>query len=405
MQSLDSNMLREQFPILKDNPQLSYLDSAASSQKPQVVIDRMNRFYREENANVHRGIYSLSETATTAFEEARRSVASFLGGVKESEVIITKGTTEAVNLVSKSWAEAFLGADDEILLTVSEHHSNIVPWQMAAHKVGAKVKYIPLREDLRLDMDAAKALVNERTKIIACAHASNVLGIVHPVKEIIALAKSCGAVSFIDGAQGAAHLEIDVKSLDCDFYAFSGHKVMGPTGIGILYGKEELLDRMPPYHGGGDMIETVTLEGSTWAPLPSKFEAGTPPISAMIGLGTAVDFLSKLDRVSLGKHDRKLGRQVIDILKSNSNIKVFAEDRDDWTGVVSFFHEKIHPHDFATVCDYENVCIRAGHHCAQPLMKYLEVPASCRVSPYFYNNVSDIEAFEKALHRAEELFC
>ena len=401
-QNFDS--IRKEFPIL-DNPDLAYLDSAASSQKPQVVIDRIKKYYESENANVHRGVYSLSETATAAFEAARQTVASYIGGVKETEVIFTKGTTDAINLVAQTWGQTFIGEGDEIVLTVAEHHSNIVPWQMLAQRVGATIKYIPLKDDLRLDLDVAAQLICEKTKLVACGHVSNVLGIIHPVEKIIAMAKKVGAVTLLDGAQALPHLDVDVKALGCDFYAFSAHKVMAPTGTGVLYGREELLEAMPPYQGGGDMIETVSLSGSTWNVLPSKFEAGTPNIAGVIGLGAALEFLGKIDKKKALEHDRALGARVIEALKKSKHVRLFSKVADDWVGIVTFYHEMIHPHDMASICNSENVCIRAGHHCAQPLMEFLEVSATSRVSPYVYNNDADIDKFLKAFSKAEELFC
>ncbi|SMF06748.1 aminotransferase class V-fold PLP-dependent enzyme [Pseudobacteriovorax antillogorgiicola] len=398
--------IREQFPIItQSKPALAYLDSAASSQKPKCVIDRIKSYYESENANVHRGIYKLSETATAAFEASRKTVAEFLGGVKEQEVIFTKGTTDSVNLVASSWCGKNLKEGDEIVLTVAEHHSNMVPWQIAAEKAGATIKYIPLTSDYRLDLDVAASLISGKTKLVAMGHVSNVLGIIHPVKSVIALAKKVGAVTFIDGAQGAPHLTLDMKDLDCDFYAFSGHKVMAPTGTGVLYGRENLLNDMPPYQGGGDMIETVSLKGSTWNTLPSKFEAGTPNIAGFVGLGEALRFVMAIDKEAALEHDRRLGARAIEVLSEAKGVRLFSKVADDWVGVVTFYHEQIHPHDLASICDSEQVCIRAGHHCAQPLMEALGVSATSRMSPYVYNNDDDVDAFIKAFRKAEKLFC
>jgi SufS family cysteine desulfurase len=396
-------MLRELFPMFARDPELVYLDSAATSQKPRSVIERMDQYYSFENANVHRGVYQLSEEATRAFEGARATVARALGAA-EKEIIFTRGTTEAINLAAFSAGQAFLQAGDEIVLTVAEHHSNIVPWQLAAARHGAKVRFIPLRDDKRLDLDAARQIIGPKTKIVALAHISNVLGIIHPIREVIALAKAVGALTLIDGAQGVAHLPIDVKELDCDFYAFSGHKMFGPTGIGVLYGKAERLDAMPPYQGGGDMIEQVTLEGSTWNVLPSKFEAGTPNIAGAIGLGAAFEFMDNLDLSGTLAHDRQLGLELLEGLKEFPGVKTFVQPGPDWIGIVTFVHRDVHPHDLAAVCDSERVCIRAGHHCAQPLMQVLGVPATARVSPFLYNEHRDIERFLGALRKAEKLF-
>lgn len=396
--------MRAEFPIFAAHPGLVYLDSAATSQKPQVVIDRMNRYYTEENANVHRGVYELSETATRVFEGSRAIIASVLNATIE-ETIFTRGTTEAINLVAQSLGQLLLQPGDEILLTVAEHHSNIVPWQIVAERHGAKVRFIPLNKDRRLDMQEAARMVNSRTKIMAFAHISNVLGIEHPVHDLIAMAKSVGAATLVDGAQGIAHLPVDVRVLDCDFYAFSGHKVFGPTGIGVLYGRKSLLDRMPPYQGGGDMIEKVTLNGSTWNSLPSKFEAGTPNIAGAVGLGAAFEFVKGLDLGKTLAHDRALGQKLVDEIKrSFPKMKLMIEPGPDWIGLVTMAHDFIHPHDLAAICDTDQVCIRAGHHCAQPLMEIFGVPATARVSPFLYNDENDIDRFVAALHKAEKLF-
>jgi SufS family cysteine desulfurase len=396
--------LRAEFPIFAAHPGLVYLDSAATSQKPQIVIDRMNRYYGAENANVHRGVYELSESATRAFEGAREVVASTINAAL-TETIFTRGTTEAINLVAQSLGQLLLQPGDEVLLTIAEHHSNIVPWQIVAERHGAKVRFIPLNKDRRLDMQEATRLVNPRTKIMAFAHISNVLGIEHPVRELIAMAKSVGAVTVIDGAQGIAHLPVDVKALDCDFYAFSGHKVFGPTGIGVLYGREKLLERMPPYQGGGDMIERVSITGSTWNVLPSKFEAGTPNIAGAVGLGAAFEFVKTLDQNKMLAHDRALGLTLVDELKRHfPKVHLMIEPGPDWVGLVTLAHASIHPHDLAAICDSEQVCIRAGHHCAQPLMELFGVPATARVAPFLYNDENDIDRFVAALHKAEKLF-
>lgn len=395
--------MREQFPLLAQDPELIYLDTAATSQKPQSVIERIAHYYRHENANVHRGVYQLSEEATRAFEAARQSVARWVNA-SEREIIFTRGTTEAINLVAQAAGQLRLKPGDEIVLTVAEHHSNIVPWQIVAERLGARISYIPLRPDFRLDLDAARRLITPKTKLVALAHISNVLGVIHPVREIIAMARAVGAWTLLDGAQGAAHLPIDVKALDCDFYAFSGHKAFGPTGIGVLYGKAEHLQAMPPYQGGGDMIEKVTLQGSTWNELPSKFEAGTPHIAGAIGLGAAISFLEQLDLDQVLAHDRALGQELYDALGDFPGIRTFVPPGDDWVGIVTFAHRTIHPHDLAAVCDSAKVCIRAGHHCAQPLMEILGVSATARVSPALYNESRDIQKFLGALQKAEQLF-
>lgn len=401
--SFDSKKIKADFPLLA-NSDWVFLDSGASSQKPKVVLDRIQKYYTVENANIHRGVYWLSEAATKAFEDSRKKVASFLGGVDFKEVVFTRGTTESINLVASGYGEKFLKPGDEILLTISEHHSNIVPWQILARKTGAVVKFIPLTDNYRLDMKAAKELVSEKTAIMSFAHVSNVLGVIHPVKELIALAKNVGAISIVDGAQSIPHFDVDVKGLGADFYAFSGHKMVAPTGIGVLYGRKELLEKMDPYQGGGDMISTVSVDGPVWNELPHKFEAGTPNISGAIGLGSAIDYLRSMPREEALKHDVKLGRRVFEALKGRPGIKTFYDGGDDWVGIVTFYSELIHPHDMAAICDTDKIGIRAGHHCAQPLMNALKVPATSRVSPYIYNTDEDIDIFLKAYDKAEKIF-
>ncbi len=392
------------FPIFKSHPDLVYLDSNATSQKPEVVIEAIERYYRSENANVHRGVYQLSENATRFFEESRLRIAAYINA-EAPEVIFTRGTTEAINLVAHSGGQAFLRAGDEIVLTVCEHHSNIVPWQIAAERHGAKIRYIPLNADRRLDLDEARRLITSKTRMISIGHISNVLGIIHPIREIIKMGKAVGALTMIDGAQAIPHLRVDVKELDCDFYAFSGHKAFGPTGIGVLFGRKPLLQVMPPYQGGGDMIEKVTLEGSTWNELPSKFEAGTPHIEGVIGLGAAIDFLKSLPLEKILSHDQALGRLLVKRLREEfPRVQIMVEPGEDWVGTVTIAHANIHPHDLAAVCDGDHIAIRAGHHCAQPLMEVLGVKATARIAPGLYNDEADIERFLGALRKAEKLF-
>lgn len=400
----DVNKIIKDFPIISDNKNVVFLDSAASSQKPQIVIDRVSKYYEAENANIHRGIYALSENATAEFETARKKIANFLHVQDEGEIIFTRGTTESINLVAMTWGRKFLDKESEVVLSVCEHHSNIVPWQILQEEIGFKINYIPLNHDHRLDLDAAEKIINEKTKIVSIGHVSNVLGIIHPVEKIISMARNVGAKVFLDGAQGVPHLDVDVKKLDCDFYCFSGHKILAPTGVGVLYGKREVLESMPPFHGGGDMIETVALEGSTWAEIPHKFEAGTPNIAGVIGTGVAVDYLMSLDRKAALDHDIELGRYLLEKLSDFKHIKVFVKDPSDWVGVVTFAHDEIHAHDLAAMCDREGVCVRAGHHCAMPLLKELGVSSTLRASPYIYNTKDDIDRLVTALEKAEELF-
>lgn len=399
-----AEQIRQDFPMFERNSSLVFLDSGASSQKPASVIERLSKYYCEENANIHRGIYQLSEKATAEFENTRAKVASFIGAKSKEEIIFTRGTTESINIVALSWGAANLTEKDEIVLTVAEHHSNIVPWQILQAKIGFKISYIGLDAQHRVNLEQARSLITPRTKLVGMSHVSNVLGFINPVREIVELAKKVGAKTLIDGAQGAAHLDVDVMKLDCDFYCFSAHKLLGPTGVGVLYGKKALLDEMPPYHGGGDMIESVSLEGSVWNEVPHKFEAGTPNIAGVIGTGAALDYLSNIDRKAALAHDKELGLRLLDGLKSFNHVRTFVADSSDWVGIVTFAHAKIHAHDLAALCDKESICVRAGHHCAMPLMKVLGERSTVRASPYVYNIESDIDALIGAIRKAEEIF-
>ena len=398
-----TSSIRDAFPFLKRETPIHYLDNAATSQKPQRVLDRMMHFYSFETSNVHRGVYKLAEQATAFYEGTRKQLAHFLGDLDEREIIFTSGTTDAINLVAQCWGGKYLNAGDEILLSMAEHHSNIVPWQMIAKIKGAKLIFAPLDEHYRIDMKAVKKLVNKRTKVMAFAHVSNVLGVIHPVKDLIALAKKVGAISVVDGAQAVPHFDVNIRELDCDFYAFSSHKMCGPTGVGVLYGRLDILNEMPPYRGGGEMIRTVSTEEITWNHVPHKFEAGTPHIGGVIGLSEAVAFFKSLDREKFYKADVDLAKKFLKELKKNKYVKVFVDSTDDWIGTISFHHDLVHPHDIATILDSENVCVRAGNHCAQPLMKSLGVPASTRISPFLYNDESDLEKFLFAFRKMESL--
>ncbi len=403
---MDKKSIEDNFTFrgLGETP-LVYLDSAATTQKPKEVIERVHRFYESENANVHRGVYEISEKATAYFEQVRKKVCKFINAGSTEEIIFTSGTTDAINLVSQAWGRSYLKPGDEILLTVAEHHSNIVPWQILASQVGAKIKWIPLTQGLQLDIEKAKSLVNKKTRIVSCGHVSNVLGMINPVKELVDLAHDVGAIAVIDGAQGAPHQIADVRELGCDFYAFSSHKMLGPTGVGVLYGKKKWLEKMPPYRGGGDMIASVSLEGSTWNILPYKFEAGTPNIAGVIGFGAALDFLSKLNPHEQLKQEVSLGRVLSTELAKNPGVKVYSSsDVETSVGIVSFVHKKVHPHDLAAIFDSHRVCIRAGHHCAQPLHTYLGVDATSRASFYVYNEENEIDRFLEAMRHAEKIF-
>ena len=403
---LDVEAVRRDFPILATTMHgrpLVYLDSAASSQKPRVVLDAEREFYETTNANIHRGVYALSAEATRRYDVAREKLAAYLGAAYAHEVIFTRGTTESINLVAQSWARPRLKPGDEILLTEMEHHSNIVPWQLVAEQTGAIVRAAPITDRGELDLERFASLVTDRTKIVAVAHVSNALGTINPVRRIADLAHAAGAVLVVDGAQAAPHLPVDVEALGADFYALSSHKMLGPTGVGVLYGRESLLDAMPPYQGGGDMINTVTFSGSTWAPLPAKFEAGTPNIAGAVGFGAAVDYIEQIGRDRIAEHEHALLTHATDRVTEVPGLRIIGTAPIK-ASVLSFVMEGIHPHDIGTILDSEGVCIRAGHHCAQPLMKRMGVPATARASFAVYNTEGEADALVAALHKARELF-
>lgn len=398
--------VRSDFPILQTTragKRLVYLDTAASSQKPQVVIDAVQHFYETTNANIHRGVYHLSAEATREYDLARERIARHLGVADASQVIFTRGTTEAINLVASSWGRANLRAGDEILLTELEHHSNIVPWQLVAEATGAVVKAARVTDAGEIDLDDFEAKLGPRTKVVALNHISNALGTINPVARIAELAHRVGAIVVVDGAQAAPHLPLDVPALGADFYACSSHKMMGPTGVGALYGRADLLNAMPPYQGGGDMIETVTIERSTWAPLPAKFEAGTPNIAGAIGFGVAADYLAAVGRERIVEHEDALLEAATRKVRDVPGLTVIGTAREK-ASVLSFTMEGIHPHDVGTILDDDNVCVRAGHHCAQPLMKRLGVPATVRASFALYNSMDDVDALVQSLHRVRGIF-
>jgi cysteine desulfurase/selenocysteine lyase len=397
--------VRSDFPILATTVRgkpLVYLDNAATSQKPQVVIDAVSRFYSGENANIHRGVHFLSERATLAHDAVRAQVAGFVNAPSPREIVFTRGTTEAINLVAQSWGRNNLRAGDEILITVMEHHSNIVPWQLLCEQTGAVLRAVPVTDAGELDLDAFDPLLTERTRLLALTYVSNALGTINPVAELAARARARGAIVLVDGAQAAPHLTVDVQALGCDFFAFSSHKVFGPTGIGVLYGRESLLERMPPWQGGGDMIASVTLERSTWAPLPAKFEAGTPAIAQAIGLGAALDYVSALGLPAIAAWEAELLRQATERVSAIPGLRVIGTARQK-ASVLSFVLEGVHPHDVGAVLDDEGVAIRAGHHCAQPLMQRFGVSGTVRASFAFYNTLEDIDALVRGLHRVREV--
>jgi cysteine desulfurase/selenocysteine lyase len=397
----DIEKIRAQFPILKqkiNGKQLVYFDNGATSQKPQVVIDRLNDYYSNENANIHRGVHTLSQEATTAYEEARISIQRYLGAKHSHEIIFTKGTTDSVNLVAFSFGE-LLQSGDEIIITAMEHHSNIVPWQMLCERKGCVLKFIPMSTKGELDLDAYSKLLSSKTKLVAVTHVSNALGTVNDVELIIKAAHNVGAKVLIDGAQSIQHMPVNVVDLDCDFYAFSGHKLFGPTGVGVLYGKEDLLNAMLPYQGGGDMIKEVTLEKTTYNSLPHKFEAGTPHIAGGIGLGTAFEFLNTLDMEAVQEHEKELLDYATQQLEAIEGIQFYGEAKEK-VSVVSFLIEGTHPYDVGTLLDKMGIAVRTGHHCTQPIMDFYKIPGTIRASFAFYNTKEEVDIFIKALERA-----
>jgi cysteine desulfurase/selenocysteine lyase len=398
--------LRQDFPILGERVRgrpLVYLDNAATSQKPRAVIEAVSRFYAADNANVHRGVHTLSERATVAYEGVRERVARFLNAASPREIVFTRGTTEAINLIAHSWGATSLRPGDEILVTAMEHHSNLVPWQLLAGRTGAVVRAVPITNTGELDLDAFERLLTERTRLFAVTHVSNALGTVNPVRELVARAAARGVVTLIDGAQSVPHLAVDVRALGCDFFAFSGHKIYGPTGVGVHYGREALLERMPPWQGGGDMIETVTLEGSTYAPPPARFEAGTPMIAQVIGLGAALEYLEGLGLAATGAWEEELLARATEQVGALDGVRLIGTAREK-SSVLSFVMDGVHPHDIGAVLDDEGVAVRAGHHCAQPVMRRFGVPATVRASFAFYNTHEEVAALVRGLRRVRTLF-
>ena len=405
-QPFDVERVRQDFPILQEQIHghpLVYLDNAATAQKPQVVIEAVLRFYRRENANIHRGVHHLSGEASAAFEAARVKVARFINARAPHEVIFTRGTTDAINLVAQSYGTRFLQAGDEVLITGMEHHSNIVPWQLLGEQTGAVLRAAPLTQSGELDLDQFPRLLNDRTRFIALVHLSNALGIINPIKQITSWARERNIPVLVDAAQSVPHLPVDVQDLGCDFLAFSGHKLYGPTGIGVLYGREALLELMPPYQGGGGMIETVTIERSTWAPLPSKFEAGTPMIAQAIGLGAALDYVTGIGRESIARWEQQLLDHGTELLSDIPGCRIVGTAPDK-AGVLSFVLEDVHPHDIGTILDAEGIAIRAGHHCAQPLMRHFGLAATARASFALYNTKAEIDALAVGLRNVSRMF-
>lgn len=403
---LDVAKVRADFPILQQEVRgrpLVYLDSAASAQKPQAVIDAISHFYTHDNANVHRGVHFLSERSTAAFEAAREKVARFLHAKDSKEIVFVRGTTEAINLVVSSFGRKNIGPGDEVLITGLEHHANIVPWQMLCEQVGAKLNSIPVDKNGDLALDKLDELLTPRTRILAVTHVSNALGTVVPVKELIRRAHAKGIPVLVDGAQAVTHFSVDVVELDCDFYAFSGHKLFGPMGIGVLYGKKDRLESMPPYQGGGDMILSVTLEKTLYNRVPYRFEAGTPDVAGAVGLGAAIDYLQRVGQEAIAAHDQELLAYAEEVLGRVPGLRILGKGRER-SGLVSFVMEDIHPHDIGTILDREGIAVRTGHHCAQPLMQCFGVAATVRASMALYNTPEDVDALVKGLHKVREVF-
>lgn len=405
---IDAEKIRQDFPILfqkvNDEP-LVYLDNAATTQKPLAVLNTVQRYYEKENSNVHRGVHTLAERATQSYEGAREKVRAFFNAGETAEILFTRGTTTSLNWIAQSYGDLAIEPGDEILISYMEHHSNIIPWQQLAKRKGATLKYIAIDQDGFLDWESAKEQLTEKTKILSIAHVSNVLGVINPIKKLADLVHANGGIIVVDGAQAVPHMPVDVQALDADFYVFSGHKMCGPTGIGILYGKRKWLERMEPVEFGGEMIDFVHLYESTWKELPWKFEAGTPNISGGIGLGAAVDYLNELGMSEIHQHEVELVKYVLPKLQAIEGLTIYGpQNPADHTGVIAFNLNGLHPHDVATALDMEGIAVRAGHHCAQPLLNYLDVSATARASFYFYNTKSDADRLVEAILATKEFF-
>ncbi|MEH6449513.1 MAG: cysteine desulfurase [Oleispira sp.] len=400
---MDIEQIRADFPILHqqvNGKPLVYLDNGATTQKPQVVIDAIANYYRTTNSNVHRGAHTLSDQATQMFEDARITMQKFLNAEKSEEIIWTRGTTESINLVAQTWVRSNVKAGDEIIISGMEHHSNIVPWQMVCEQTGAILKVIPVLDDGSLDYDGYLKLLSDKTKFVAVVHVSNALGTLNPVEDIIREAHKVGAKTLIDGAQAVAHWDIDVQALDCDFYAFSGHKLFGPTGLGVLYGKEALLNAMPPYQGGGEMILHVSFEKTTYNVLPYKFEAGTPNIAGAIAMAAAVDYLNSLDRIALAKHEDALLARANELAAQTDGLRLIGTSKNK-ASVFSFLLDGTHPHDVGTLLDQQGIAVRTGHHCAMPVMEQFDIPGTVRASFTFYNTLEEVDALFKAIEKVK----
>ena len=406
--TFDPATIRREFPTLEQSVNgrpLVYLDNAATSQKPRVVLDALRAYYENDNSNVHRGIHELSRRATVAYEESRAKVADWVGAAEPAEIIWTRGTTEAINLMSTAWGLDNVGEGDEILISVLEHHSNIIPWQLLARRTGAVIKYIELDEQGRWILDELPRLLTDRTKVVAISHVSNALGTVNPVKRVAAAAHEVGALVLVDGAQGAVHMKVDVQDLGVDCYAFSGHKMCGPTGIGALWARRDLLDSMEPYQGGGEMIHFVGRDESSWATVPHKFEAGTPNIAGAIGMGAAIDFLSGVGMDAIAKHEHELLEYALERMNAVDGIRIYGpQSPDEHSALISFTLGDAHPHDISTILDSEGIAVRAGHHCAQLAMQHFGISATARASIYLYNTESDIDRLIEGLEQVRSIF-
>ena len=402
----DVEKIRKDFPILHqeiNGKPLVYLDNAATTQKPKSVIDSIEKYYRGYNSNIHRGVHTLSENATEAYESARVKVKDFINANSTKEIVFVRGATEAINLVAQSFGRNTLSSEDEIIITELEHHANIVPWQLLSQQTGAKLKYVPINDDGELIESEYKKILNEKTRIVAVGHISNALGTINPIENMINLAHEYGAKVLIDGAQATSHTSVDVKKLNCDFYVFSGHKLFGPTGIGVLYGKEDLLEKMPPYQGGGDMIKIVTMKETQYNELPHKFEAGTPNISGVIGLGAAIDYVNKIGLENIENHEQQLLDYANQMASEITELK-FVGTAKNKTSILSFTLDGIHPHDVGTILNNDGIAIRTGHHCAMPVMEYFQIPATSRASFSFYNTHAEVDVLIEGINKCSKVF-
>ena len=402
----DVERIREDFPILRTKVHghpLVYLDNAATSQKPQAVIDALVRYYEGENANIHRGVHYLSQLATEEFEKARETVRAFVNAARASEIIFTRGTTEAINLVAQTYGRAHVGAGDEVLITAMEHHSNIVPWQMLCEEKGAKLRVAPINDEGEVLVEEYAKLLTPKTKVVAVTHVSNALGTINPLQQMIAMAHAQGVPVVVDGAQAVPHLKVDVQALDADFYAFSGHKMYGPTGIGALYGKQALLEAMPPYQGGGDMISSVTFEKTTYNKLPHKFEAGTPDMAGVAGLKAAIEYMNGIGIAKIAAHEHELLVYATEVIGGLLGVRLIGTAREK-ASVLSFVLDEVHPHDIGTILDQEGIAVRTGHHCAQPVMERFGIPATVRASFAVYNTKGEVDALARGLRKVREVF-